>query len=169
GAKGTTPNWLGLTASRHDGAGLEAEHPVRAAIMDKWRGRLLFDFGGIPWGYGWIFPKANHLSIGLGTWYPSGKIKLRDYLTRFINRQPDLRVHGEPFVKGHLLPLGGRFDRFHRGRVLLAGDAAATADPFFGEGISFAIRSGRMAAQEIGRAIERGDCRLAAYSKRLNR
>ncbi len=169
GANGITAKSLGLMAKRHDGAALEGEIQVSLAALEKWRGKVLFDFGGIPWGYAWIFPKAEHLSIGVGTWYPSGKIKLRDYLARFVERQPDLREHGHLRLKGHRLPLGGRFDQFHRGRVALIGDAAATADPFFGEGISFAIRSGQIVAEEISRAMQRGKADLARHTQRLNR
>ncbi|MEP7198218.1 MAG: geranylgeranyl reductase family protein [Chloroflexota bacterium] len=169
GANGITAKKLGLMAKRHDGAALEGEIQVSSAALEKWRGKVLFDFGGIPWGYAWIFPKAEHLSIGVGTWYPSGKVKLRDYLARFIERQPDLREHGQLMVKGHRLPLGGRFDQFHRGRVALIGDAAATADPFFGEGISFAIRSGQIVAEEIGSAMPRSEADLSRYTQRINR
>lgn len=169
GANGITAKAAGLMAKRHDGVALEGEIQVSPAAQEKWRGKLLFDFGSIPWGYSWIFPKAEHLSIGLGTWYPRGSVKLRDYLTRFIERQPDLREHGSLMTKGHLLPLGGRLDQFHGGCALVVGDAAATADPFFGEGISFAIRSGQIAAEEIGKAIQRGDADLSPYTRRINR
>jgi geranylgeranyl reductase family protein len=168
GANGTTAKPLGLMAKRHDGVALEGEIQVASAALEKWRGKVLFDFGGIPWGYAWIFPKAEHLSIGVGTWYPSGNLKLRDYLARFIERQPDLREHGQLMLKGHRLPLGGRFDQFHRGRVGLIGDAAATADPFFGEGISFAIRSGQIVAEEIVGAMQRGEADLARHTQRIN-
>jgi geranylgeranyl reductase family protein len=168
GANGITAKSFGLMAQRHNGVALEAEIQVSSAAQAKWRGKLLFDFGGIPWGYAWIFPKAEHLSIGVGSWYPSGSIKPREYLARFIERQPDLREHVELLVKGHVLPLGGRIDQFHRGRVLLVGDAAATADPFFGEGISFAIRSGQIGAEEITAAIRRGDTDLADHTRRIN-
>ena len=169
GANGTTAKSLGLMAKRHNGVALEAEIHVSAAAQEKWRGKLLFDYGGIPWGYAWIFPKAEHLSIGVGSWYHTRDIKPREYLARFIERQPDLREHGDLFIKGHVLPLGGRIDRFHHGRGLVAGDAAATAEPFFGEGISFAIRSGQLAADEIGAALGRGDVDLSRYTRRINR
>jgi geranylgeranyl reductase family protein len=168
GANGITAKAVGLMAKRHNGVALEGEIQVSSAAQAKWRGKLLFDFGGIPWGYAWIFPKAEHLSIGVGSWYPSGSIKPRDYLARFIERQPDLREHGELFIKGHVLPLGGRIDQFHRGRVLVVGDAAATADPFFGEGISFAIRSGQIAAEEIIGAIQGDNIDLAGHTRRIN-
>jgi len=168
GANGITAKSVGLMAKRHNAVALEGEIQVSSAAQAKWRGKLLFDFGGIPWGYAWIFPKAEHLSIGVGSWYPSGSIKPREYLARFIERQPDLREHGELLIKGHVVPLGGRMDRFHRGRVLLAGDAAATADPFFGEGISFAIRSGQIAAEEIIRAVPDGAIDLAGHTRRIN-
>jgi geranylgeranyl reductase family protein len=169
GATGVTAKSVGLMARRHDGAALEGEIHVPPAIQDKWQHDLLLDFGGIPWGYAWIFPKGEHLSIGIGTYYPSGKIKLREYLDCFIAKQPDLREHGELFIKGHLVPLGGRMDRFAAGRVVVAGDAAAMADPFLGEGISHSIRSGQLAAAEITQAIQRGDANLARYTQRLNR
>ena len=169
GANGITAKSVGLMAKRHNGVALEGEIQVSSAAQAKWRSKLLFDFGGIPWGYAWIFPKAEHLSIGVGSWYPNRDVKPREYLARFIERQPDLREHGELLVKGHVLPLGGRMDRFHRGRVLLAGDAAATADPFFGEGISFAIRSGQIAAEEIIGAVQAHDVNLAGYTRRINR
>ncbi len=168
GANGITAKSVGLMAKRHDGVALEGEIQVSSAALEKWRGKVLFDFGCVPWGYAWIFPKAEHLSIGVGTWYATKHIKLRDYLARFVERQPDLREHGQMQIKGQRVPLGGRFDQFHRGRVALIGDAAATADPFFGEGISFAIHSGLVIAQEIGSAIQNGSTDLSHYTQRIN-
>ncbi|MBI5876009.1 MAG: geranylgeranyl reductase family protein [Chloroflexi bacterium] len=167
GVNGITARAAGLMAGRHDGAALEAEIQVPSAVMDRWHDALLFDFGSIPWGYAWIFPKAEHLSIGVGTYYASSKLKLRDYLDRFMERQPDLR--GPLTMKGHRVPLGGRFERLHAGRIVLAGDAAATVDPFIGEGISYAIHSGQIAAEEIAAAAARGDANLAQHTRRVNR
>ncbi len=45
--------------------------------------------------------------------------------------------------------------------AFLSGDAAGTIDPFAGEGMSMALRSGELAAEEILRALERGDDALA--------
>ena len=54
-------------------------------------------------------------------------------------------------------------------RVLLAGDAAGFADPFHGEGMSYAIRSGQLAAETALAAADRGDfsaAGLAGYADR---
>jgi len=55
-------------------------------------------------------------------------------------------------VQGHSIPLGGLRRNVASGRILLVGDAAGFADPFQGEGISHAIRSGKLAAQRSSKA-----------------
>ena len=51
--------------------------------------------------------------------------------------------------RGHPLPVYCCHEELARGRVLLAGDAAALMDPLLGEGIRHAIRSGKLAAEAI--------------------
>ena len=53
-------------------------------------------------------------------------------------------------LSGHLIPQGGNRRRVARGRVLLAGDAAGLVDPFTGEGIYYALASGRIAGEMVG-------------------
>ena len=52
--------------------------------------------------------------------------------------------------------------------MVLVGDAAGVVDPFTGEGIYFALRTGRMAAEAIKRALKRGDLSAADYTRRIN-
>jgi flavin-dependent dehydrogenase len=52
-------------------------------------------------------------------------------------------------VRGHFIPLGGIKRKVASNRILLVGDAAGFADPFHGEGIVYAILSGKLAAQAI--------------------
>ena len=53
-------------------------------------------------------------------------------------------------------------------RVLFVGDAAG-ADPLFGEGISFALGYGALAAREIGKAIRRNEFSFQRYKSRVLR
>jgi len=50
---------------------------------------------------------------------------------------------------GFLIPLLPREGGVAKGRIVLLGDAAGLADPVTGEGISFAIRSGQLAATAL--------------------
>ena len=52
-------------------------------------------------------------------------------------------------LSGHLIPQGGNRRRVARGRVLLAGDAAGFVDPFTGEGIYYALASGKIAGEMV--------------------
>lgn len=57
-----------------------------------------------------------------------------------------------------------------RGRVLLAGDAAAFLDPFTGQGVSFALISGQLAARAIGDALVSGaESPLLSYAATVSR
>jgi geranylgeranyl reductase family protein len=111
-----------------------------------------FDFSSIEAGYAWVFPKREHLSVGiLCTRRVSTDLhaRLMDYMERLgINRVQKTEKHG------YLIPLAPRREALARGRVLLAGDAAGLVDPVTAEGISYAIRSGQLAATAIA------DCRL---------
>jgi geranylgeranyl reductase family protein len=169
GANGIVRRAAGLPAHRRMAVALEAEMDAPSAALDQWDGTLHLDFGAIPWGYGWIFPKAEHLSVGVGYFMKSGRNNdLRARLARYIGSEPSLQNARERFSRGHRIPLGGQFNRYHAPRAVLVGDAAGVVDPFTAEGIYYAIRSGQIAAEEIANAFQRGTLDLSPYTRRIN-
>ena len=58
-------------------------------------------------------------------------------------------------------------DRYVRGRVILAGDAAGV-DPLMGEGISCAFEHGKLAAGAIGAFLDGDEGALVAYDRSLH-
>jgi geranylgeranyl reductase family protein len=151
-------------------AALEAEMEAEDAALEEWQGALHLDFGAIPWGYSWIFPKAKHLSVGIGALmrgrpHPD----LRAELGRYVGWEPSLRHARYRLTRGHRIPIGGKSSTYHSPRAVLVGDAAGVADPFTGEGIYYALLSGLIAAEEIARAIQRGDgLDLSGHTRRIN-
>ncbi|MBC7325957.1 MAG: hypothetical protein H5T99_11700, partial [Moorella sp. (in: Bacteria)] len=132
-----------------------------------YRGRVHLSYGGIPAGYGWIFPKGDHLSVGIGSFTREVK-GLKRYFADFC-RGLKLQVPAGICYRGAVIPAAsGRAGTFHTARALLAGDAAGLVDPFSGEGIYYALRSGRLAAEAIA-AVLNGRGGLADYSARINR
>lgn len=151
GARSMVARSLRLLPRRRMAVGLESELPVDKALLNRWKGCILLDFGSIPGGYGWIFPKRDHLSVGLGVFI--GKVShMREALRRFVERYQLLPHNDKIFMKGHPVPLGGGGGMLHRGRGLLVGDAASLAPPFLGEWIFYAMRSAQLAAQVIDEA-----------------
>jgi geranylgeranyl reductase family protein len=169
GVNGIVRRAAGLPAHRRMAVALEAEMEAPSAVLDKWRGAFHLDFGAIPWGYAWIFPKAEHLSVGIGYFIRTGhNHDLRAELARYIGLEPSLKNAKEIFSRGHRIPLGGQFARCHTARAVLVGDAAGVVDPFTAEGIYYAIRSGQIAGKEIQCAFQRGDLELSTYTERIN-
>jgi flavin-dependent dehydrogenase len=136
--------------------------------MEAWQRLLHLHFGGVPWGYAWVFPKADHLSVGVGTFQDRRKVDLRAHLARFLAGQPLLKEHTVLLQRGHRIPLGGAERPLHAGRVLLAGDAGGFADPFLGEGIYYAIRSGQIAGEYAAAALAGGRVDFEAYTRQAN-
>jgi geranylgeranyl reductase family protein len=148
GATGPTARAAGWTEPPASVPALDAEVDGPPRLLARFTDRVRFDLGVPPGGYGWIFPKADHLSVGVGVFTRTAvRRRLRDELSRYLYvvGLGEARVRG---IRGAPIPVRPRRE-VARGRVLLAGDAAGLADPLTGEGISFAILSGRLAAESL--------------------
>jgi geranylgeranyl reductase family protein len=117
-------------------------------------------------GYLWIFPLPdNRANVGIGmlsSVVSRKRINLREILDkllstdeRFSNRFQFAKALET--VKGFGLPLGSKQRQLSGDRFLLTGDAASLIDPFSGEGIANAIRSGRVAASHIVKCFQKKD------------
>jgi geranylgeranyl reductase family protein len=144
------------------------------AVQEFVGGPSYFDlhFGVSPAGYGWVFPKDDHLTVGVGCRLS----RLRDGIElfkAFAKRVPALKGFDIPKPQAHLIPLGGAAKiPTARERALLAGDSAAFVEPLLGEGIYFSIQGGQVAAEVAAEAVhqERYDrAFLAPYEQRCRR
>lgn len=164
GATSEVARRAGWADRRHLVPALEAEVRVSDAVLERCARAPRFDVGAAPHGYGWVFPKAAHLSVGvLST--RRGAVDLRRHLEEYLRGLGIAPEHAERH--GFVIPVRPRHGPLARGRVLLAGDAAGFADPVTAEGISLAARSGGLAAEAIaaGELDPRRAC--AAYHRAL--
>lgn len=160
GANSRLARRVGLRQKRRMGITVEAEVPADDDLLTAFDNAALFVFGLAVSGYAWVFPKSDHLSVGVGAFLGRSE-NLRQLLEQEMARL------GIPLAKarlyGHPLPVYLRHEPLHSGRVLLAGDAAGLVDPLLGEGIRHAVRSGERAAEAVLREDVRG------YTARIHR
>ena len=145
------------------GFALEVEAPPPDAPEDA---PVRIDFGAADWGYGWSFPKSGSTTVGVGGLHarnPAMKTAMRAYMD--LLDVDSARVK----VQGAFLPFGEVRRKPGRGTVLLAGDAAGLVDPVTGEGIAYALASGRMAGEAAARALaeRRPEAALGHYARAL--
>lgn len=161
---------LGLTVRTRYMAAVEAElYFKRPMDIDRFRGTVHYDFGVIPGGYGWVFPKRDHLSVGVGTFAGNARGWQRHfhgYLhLKGLNR--NRKIHP---MKGHLIPVRPHTTNvLSCSRGLVLGDAAGYSDPLTGEGLYFAIQEAAMAASFIREAVAGEYGVLKAYTGCINR
>jgi flavin-dependent dehydrogenase len=113
--------------------------------------------GAAPQGYAYIFPKRDHVNIGVGyvlshyreTVNAAPYELQRGLVARLRDRGlvagESVRANFTPFI----VPVGGPLREPGRGRVLLAGDAGGFVNGFTAEGIYFAMVSGDLAARAV--------------------
>jgi flavin-dependent dehydrogenase len=99
----------------------------------------------VPGSYGWVFPKGELLSVGVIGPRGSGEA-VRRYYAEF-RRWLGLADVRPVTDTGHLTRVRDPDSPLRRGRVLVAGDAAGLLEPWTREGISYALRSGRLAGE----------------------
>lgn len=119
-------------------------------------------------GYSWIFPKKEGVSVGILSL--PGTSKKKDRLAQFIQNQPALKgikpkKFGKKYTFGKYIPLK-MVNPLYGKNFVLVGDAAGMCDPLTYEGISNALKSGKLAADAIERHLEYGEP-LCHYQKRI--
>lgn len=157
---------------RHHSAGLRVYYEGVTGFDERNHIELHFLRNILP-GYLWIFPMhGGRANVGIGmlsSVVAHKRINLRRTLEQMLQTEPLLRkrfVAARPLeeVRGHGLPLGSVRRKLSGDRFLLIGDAGSLIDPFTGEGVGNAIRSGRVAADHIVQCFRFND-----FSARFNR
>jgi geranylgeranyl diphosphate/geranylgeranyl-bacteriochlorophyllide a reductase len=108
-------------------------------IVEIW-----FDGEVSPDFYGWIFPKSDHLAIGTGT--EDNRHNIKKLQKRFIEK---IGLTEKPYLdEAAKIPMKPRRS-FSQEKAILVGDAAGLVTPANGEGIFFAMRSGKLGAKAM--------------------
>jgi geranylgeranyl reductase family protein len=157
GAASQVARCLGLRLKRQLGSSLEAEVPLdgNRGLGQIFGDRAVFAMGSVSWGYSWVFPRGDRLSVGIVR-LRHGRTDLRAALHREIERQgislDGAKVYGHPLAcyQTPRWPWGrGAQETLATRRCVLVGDAAGLLDPLIGEGIRYAISSACLAAEAI--------------------
>jgi geranylgeranyl reductase family protein len=155
-----------------DGIAIQSEIPFDSSIPfpEKELHFVHLDFGGIPNGYGWVFPKKEWLSIGIGGMFrETKKMNPRQYLKGFLKGLTYVPEGKMERLRGHLLPsFYDEWQKVSQGKILLVGDAAHLMDPLQGEGIYYAVRSGMLAAEAIIESMGKGISPSKLYQERVH-
>jgi geranylgeranyl reductase family protein len=143
------------------------EDPWLDSYLELWKGDRQ-----LP-GYGWVFPMGDgSVNIGLGLLNATQSVNYRNLLADWVPEAGrDWGFTAEDAVakpRSSPLPMGAnRHPALHRG-VLFVGDAAGMVNPFNGEGISYAMETGQMAAETSLKMLATGDrSKLEAYPRAL--
>jgi digeranylgeranylglycerophospholipid reductase len=118
----------------------------------------------------WMFPKRDHLAIGLGIQARLSGRELRSELDAFLPAVQNRLFPGIGFTvreEGNLLYGGAPRPTVHDGDVMIAGTAAGLVDATTGEGIHEAALSGRLAAQAVAGARRGAAAPGPRYERRL--
>ncbi|MEL6951236.1 MAG: geranylgeranyl diphosphate reductase [Pseudomonadota bacterium] len=113
--------------------------------------------------YGWVFPHGERTSIGMGTANQGYSLRAATSMLRDragLSGAETVRTEGAPIP---LRPL----KRWDNGRdVVVAGDAAGVVAPASGEGIYYAMCTGRFAAEAVSEALDTGDARALRLARK---
>jgi geranylgeranyl reductase family protein len=160
--------------------------PPRPARQLEWMESHLELWDGPPEagrlmpGYGWVFPEAGGLvNVGVGSVSSraaGAKVNYRRLLTTWLETLgPRWGFSSDDVVdqpRSAALPMAFNRQPLYARGLMLVGDAGGMVSPFDGEGIAYALQSGRLAADAIAQALARpaGASREAAlrtYSENM--
>ncbi|MFX1449199.1 MAG: NAD(P)/FAD-dependent oxidoreductase [Promethearchaeota archaeon] len=125
-----------------------------------------------PNAYAWIFPFSNNLAnVGLGLFKTEGNPM--DYLQNFLKWSRIKKQFKNPNIiwkSNFPIPIQGISKKLFTNGFMGVGDAVGFVSPIIGEGISYGMTSGKLAAETAIEAIEKEDYSiniLKKYKKKL--
>ena len=134
-------------------------------VEEKYDNTVL-DFNAIPTGYGWIFPKVKSTTIGLGD-FSDKKCDYLKLLNDFCSNYGF--IVDKTKIKGYHIPIFSESvynESVIDNKYILVGDAASLVNPVSGEGIYYALVSGKNAALSIIECINNKDNLKEVYFKK---
>jgi geranylgeranyl reductase family protein len=166
GAYSAVARELGMERNIEYVAAIESEIAVPSDELAKWKSRVQMNLGCVPGGYAWVFPKRDHLSIGVGCLASTAR-HLSDHHQKFLT---SLSIGNYAVTRSstHLIPSCTKGNLVWQDKALLLGDAAGLADPLTGEGIYNAILSAQLAAPVIEDSLASDKMRLEGYQEAVN-
>ena len=162
GANGITSRCLGLHPFSETVPAIEGNIRRANSRSGEWEDHVALDFGPAG-GYGLLFPKTDHVNVGVGGWGFTGTT-IRAELGR-VARVCGLNPTELTAIQGHLIPLHNPASVLSYGRALVVGDAAGMADPLSYEGIYGAVVSAKMAAMAVLRFLGGEGEDLSGYGR----
>ena len=166
GVNGATAKWLGLDDHQYEVA-LEGNVPYGLIPRSRYARRAVVEFGVVPGGYGWVFPKRDHVNVGVGGWLHEGP-RLRAHLAQLC-REHQIPDDAVTDIRGYRLPLRRPRSAAARGRTALVGDAAGLVDPVSGDGIYEALLSAKLAAEAALDVVAGRSSDFSGYAAGLRR
>ena len=174
---------LGLRLDIEQGLAWEAEIMTDPEILKMYSDTVFLDWGTFPGGYGWVFPKNDHFSVGVGGPARLSK-QMMPYFEKFLDYldfggsqqsavsiQPPVSSIQSPItlsLKSWPIPVRIKKGNFYSDRAIVVGDAAGLTDSLTGEGIYYAIRSGKLAAAACA-SLFQGQCNaLKIFNDQVN-
>jgi geranylgeranyl reductase family protein len=166
GSNGISARAFGLGNDIVRGVALEGNVAYGRVARERYARRAVIELADIPGGYGWVFPKGDHVNVGVGAWEQEGP-RLRDHLRRVCEAH-GLAPHELTEVRGHRLPLRRGPTRIVSERTLLVGDAAGLIDPASGDGMYECFISARLASGSIVELLSGRVANLTNYATALD-
>jgi len=140
GCNGASAKQLGLADGVVHGVALEANYPYDS----RYARAMVLEIAVIRGGYGWIFPKGDHVNVGVGGNGEEGP-KLRTELQRMCEAY-GIDPASARDTRGYRLPMRLTATRLARGTTAVIGDAAGLVDPLSGDGMYEAFLSAQLVA-----------------------
>ena len=141
GCNGSSAKQLELAQEVVHGVALEANYPYEP----RFAGAMVLEIAVIRGGYGWVFPKGDHVNVGVGGNGEEGP-RLRAELRRMCEAygiDPDAARD----TRGYRLPMRPTGTRLARGSTAVIGDAAGLVDPLSGDGMYEAFLSAQLVSE----------------------